>query len=59
VRIAEEIVKYGSAMPVPPRRPLALLDALNDYEGAVMLITHDRSLIELLADRLAAVLIGG
>jgi ATP-binding cassette subfamily F protein 3 len=30
----------------------ALLDALNDYEGAVLIITHDRSLIELVADRL-------
>ena len=29
-----------------------LLDALNDYEGAVILITHDRSLMELVADRL-------
>ena len=28
----------------------ALLDALNDYEGAVILITHDRSLMELVAD---------
>jgi ATP-binding cassette subfamily F protein 3 len=30
----------------------ALINALNDYEGAVILITHDRSLIELVADRL-------
>ncbi|MGD0026529.1 MAG: ABC transporter ATP-binding protein, partial [Xanthobacteraceae bacterium] len=30
----------------------ALLDALNDYRGAVILITHDRSLIELVTDRL-------
>jgi ATP-binding cassette subfamily F protein 3 len=30
----------------------ALLDALNDYEGAVIIITHDRSLIDLVADRL-------
>jgi ATP-binding cassette subfamily F protein 3 len=30
----------------------ALLDAVNDYEGAVILITHDRSLIDLVADRL-------
>ena len=30
----------------------ALLDALNDYGGAVILITHDRSLMELVADRL-------
>jgi ATP-binding cassette subfamily F protein 3 len=28
------------------------LDALNDYGGAVILITHDRSLMELVADRL-------
>ncbi len=30
----------------------ALLDALNRYNGAVILITHDRSLMELVADRL-------
>ena len=30
----------------------ALLDALNDYEGCVLMITHDRSLIEMVADRL-------
>ncbi len=30
----------------------ALLDALNEYEGAVILIAHDRSLMELVADRL-------
>ncbi|MGA0600372.1 ABC-F family ATP-binding cassette domain-containing protein [Caulobacter sp. KR2-114] len=30
----------------------ALTEALNDYEGAVILITHDRSLMELAADRL-------
>ena len=30
----------------------ALLEALNDYAGAVILITHDRSLMEMVADRL-------
>ncbi|MBS0410593.1 MAG: ABC-F family ATP-binding cassette domain-containing protein [Proteobacteria bacterium] len=30
----------------------ALTEALNEYEGAVILITHDRSLMELAADRL-------
>ncbi|HEV2363383.1 MAG TPA: ABC-F family ATP-binding cassette domain-containing protein [Caulobacteraceae bacterium] len=30
----------------------ALAEALNDYAGAVILITHDRSLMELVADRL-------
>ena len=30
----------------------ALMEALNGYEGAVVLITHDRSLMELVADRL-------
>src|SRR5436305_14916869 len=30
----------------------ALLDALNDYRGPVILITHDRSLMEMAADRL-------
>ncbi len=30
----------------------ALAEALNDYAGAVVLITHDRSLMELVADRL-------
>jgi ATP-binding cassette subfamily F protein 3 len=37
----------------------ALLDALNDYEGAVLLITHDRSLMEMVADRLWLAADGG
>ena len=37
----------------------ALLDALNEYEGAVILITHDRSLMELVADRLWLAADGG
>jgi ATP-binding cassette subfamily F protein 3 len=30
----------------------ALTEALNDYSGAVILVTHDRSLMEMVADRL-------
>ncbi len=30
----------------------ALIDALNTYEGAVLLITHDMTLIQLISDRL-------
>ncbi len=37
----------------------ALLDALNEYEGAVILITHDRGLMELVADRLWLAADGG
>ena len=37
----------------------ALLDALNEYDGAVILITHDRSLMELVADRLWLAADGG
>ncbi len=37
----------------------ALLDALNYYEGAVILITHDRSLMELVTDRLWLAADGG
>lgn len=31
---------------------VALMDAINDYEGAVILISHDRFLLEACADRL-------
>ena len=37
----------------------ALLDGLNDYQGAVLMITHDRSLMELVADRLWLAADGG
>ena len=37
----------------------ALVTALNDYKGAVLLITHDAHLIELVADRLWLVRDGG
>jgi ATP-binding cassette subfamily F protein 3 len=37
----------------------ALVEALNGYEGAVMLVSHDRHLIELVADRLWVVESGG
>lgn len=33
----------------------ALVQALNDYEGAVILISHDRHMVELTADRLLLV----
>jgi ATP-binding cassette subfamily F protein 3 len=36
-----------------------LLDALNEFEGAVVLISHDRRLIEATADRLFLVANGG
>ncbi|MFO1038856.1 MAG: ABC-F family ATP-binding cassette domain-containing protein [Geminicoccaceae bacterium] len=36
----------------------ALVEALNDYPGAVLLISHDRHLVELVADRLWLVAAG-
>ncbi|MCB1883789.1 MAG: ABC-F family ATP-binding cassette domain-containing protein [Geminicoccaceae bacterium] len=37
----------------------ALMEAINDYAGAVILISHDRRLVELTADRLWLVRDGG
>lgn len=37
----------------------ALMEAINDYSGAVMLVSHDRFLIEACADRLWLVANGG
>ncbi|GGE97812.1 ABC-F family ATP-binding cassette domain-containing protein [Stappia taiwanensis] len=37
----------------------ALIQAINDYEGAVVLISHDRHLVEACADRLWLVADGG
>jgi ATP-binding cassette subfamily F protein 3 len=37
----------------------ALMEAINDYEGAVILVSHDRFLIEACADRLWLVADGG
>jgi len=36
----------------------ALVQALNDYDGAVILISHDRHMVELTADRLVLVEVG-
>ena len=36
-----------------------MLDALNEFEGAVVLVSHDRRLIEATADRLLLVANGG
>ena len=37
----------------------ALVQALNDYDGAVILVSHDRHMVELTADRLVLVEDGG
>ena len=37
----------------------ALVQALNGYDGAVILISHDRHMVELTADRLVLVDHGG
>jgi ATP-binding cassette subfamily F protein 3 len=37
----------------------ALVQALNDYDGAVILVSHDRHMVELTADRLVLVDDGG
>ena len=37
----------------------ALVQALNDYDGAVIIVSHDRHMIELTADRLVLVENGG
>ena len=37
----------------------ALIDAINEYEGAIILVSHDRHLLEACADRLWLVADGG